>query len=394
MLSHRAVVLVLDGVGCGELPDAASYGDAGSNTLGNLARAVGGLRLPNLGRLGLGHITDILGVPPASRPAGGHGRMAEASAGKDSTTGHWELAGLVTDRPFDRFPGGFPAEFIRRFEAAIGRTTLGNVAESGTAIIARLGDEHLRTGRPIVYTSADSVFQVAAHEEVIPVEELYRICAVARRMLDREARVGRVIARPFTGRDGEYRRTPRRRDFSLPPHGPTLLDRAREAGHPVVVIGKVDELFAGQGFTESHHTVDNDAALDATLAALGRLDSGLVFVNLVQFDMDWGHRNDPAGFARGLEAFDARLPEVLERLRPGDLLFLTADHGNDPTTASTDHSREYVPLLCVGPGVRPGVDLGTRPTFADLGRTAAAHLGVRPLKHGRSFIELITEVHP
>lgn len=387
MFSQRAVILVLDGVGCGELPDAAAYGDAGSNTLGNLARAVGGLALPNLGRFGLGNITDIPGVPPAVRPAGGFGRMAAASPGKDSTSGHWEIAGLVLDRPFDLFPDGFPTDFIRRFEAAIGRATLGNVVDSGTAIIARLGDDHVRTGAPIVYTSADSVFQVAAHEKVIPIGELYRICAVARELLDRECRVGRVIARPFTGAAGAYRRTARRRDFSFPPPGRTLLDVVKEAGRRVEVIGKVDELFAGRGFTGSFHSVDNDACLDATLAALDRPGSGLVFANLVQFDMDWGHRNDPAGFARGLEAFDRRLPGLLDRLGPGDILFISADHGNDPTTPSTDHSREHVPLLCAGPGVAAGVDLGTRPTFADLGQTVAEQLGAARLLHGASFLQ-------
>ncbi|MFO7676591.1 MAG: phosphopentomutase [bacterium] len=391
MSAHRAVVLVLDGVGCGELADADAYGDAGSNTLGNLARAAGGLALPNLGRLGLGNLTRVAGVPPCPSPAGGFGRMAEASPGKDSTTGHWELAGLVLDRPFDLFPDGYPAGFIARLEAAIGRPTLGNVAESGTAIINRLGDEHVRTGAPIVYTSADSVLQVAAHEDVIPVEELYRICATARQLLDREFRVGRVIARPFTGAPGACRRTSRRRDFSLPPPDATLLDRVKATGRAVVAIGKIDELFAGRGITESRHSVDNDDCLDATLAALDRVGSGLVFTNLVQFDMDWGHRNDPAGFARALEAFDQRLPALLARLGPGDLLFITADHGNDPTTASTDHSREHVPLLCAGPGVRAGVDLGTRPTFADLGQTAAGHLAVSPLPHGTSFLDRLKE---
>jgi phosphopentomutase len=391
MSGQRVVVLVLDGVGCGELPDAAAFGDAGSNTLANLARAVGGLALPNLGRLGLGNLTAIAGVPPVARPAGGFGRMAAASPGKDSTSGHWELAGLVLERPFDCFPQGFPAGFIRRLEAAIGRPTLGNVAESGTAIIARLGDEHARTGAPVIYTSADSVLQVAAHEDIIPVADLYRICAVARELLDREFRVGRVIARPFAGPAGGYCRTPRRRDFSLPPPGPTLLDVVKAAGRSVVGIGKVDELFAGRGFTRHHHSVDNHECLDLTLGALECVESGLVFTNLVQFDMDWGHRNDPPRFARGLEDFDARLPELLARLRPGDLLFITADHGNDPTTASTDHSREYVPLLGVGPGFASGVNLGTRPTFADLGQTAAAHLAVPPLPHGTSFLDRLKE---
>lgn len=383
----RVVILLLDGVGCGELPDAAAYGDAGSDTLGNLSRAVGGLDLPNLASLGLGNIIAIEGVPPVAEPRACFGRMAEASPGKDSTSGHWEVAGLVLDRAFDTFPHGFPAELIAAYEQAIGRKTLGNVVESGTEIIKRLGDEHVRTGSPIVYTSADSVFQVACHEDVVPVEELYRICRVARDLLNRDHRVGRVIARPFVGKPGSYARTPRRRDFSLPPHGPTLLDRVKDAGQPVAAIGKIDDLFAHRGYTEHHHSVSNRECVELTLGALGRLDAGLLFANLVQFDMDWGHRNDPVNFARGLADFDALLPAVLDKLRPGDLLFITADHGNDPTTASTDHSREHVPLLCLGPGIRCGVDLGTRPTFADLGQTAADFLGVEPTPHGTSFLE-------
>jgi phosphopentomutase len=386
----RVVILLLDGVGCGELPDAAAYGDAGSNTLGNLSRAVCGLDLPNLAVLGLGYVTDIEGVPPADRPRACFGRMAEASPGKDSTSGHWEVAGLILDRAFETFPHGFPAGFIAEYEQAIGRRTIGNVPESGTEIIKRLGEEHVRTGRPIVYTSADSVFQVACHEDVIPVDELYRICMVARELLNRELHVGRVIARPFAGPAGGFFRTTRRRDFSLPPPGPTLLDSVQDAGQAVVAIGKIDDLFAHRGYTEHHHSVDNRECIKLVEQTLDRLDSGLVFANLVQFDMDWGHRNDPARFAQGLADFDALLPRVLDRLRPGDLLFITADHGNDPTTASTDHSREHVPLLCLGPGMRRGVDLGTRPTFADLGQTAADFLGVEPTPHGTSFLQETT----
>ena len=382
-----AIMIVLDGLGVGELPDAAEFGDAGSDTLGNLARAVGGLNLPNLGRLGLGNIIPVEGVPPVPHPAACYGRMAEASPGKDSTLGHWEIAGLVVDRPFPAFPDGFPAPVIARFEEAVGRKVLGNVAESGTEIIKRLGAEHVATGRPIVYTSADSVFQVACHEDVVSVEKLYRMCGIARRILDGPHRVGRVIARPFTGKPGSFTRTARRRDFSCPPPGPTLLDLVSGANQPVVAIGKIDDLFAGRGFTEHHHSVDNDECLDLTLRAMDAIPNGLVFTNLVQFDMDWGHRNDVPAFARGLAAFDTRLPEVLNQLRADDLVFITADHGNDPTTPSTDHSREHVPLLTFGPGFRAGIDLGTRPTFADLGRTAADFLGVKPTRNGTSFLK-------
>jgi phosphopentomutase len=391
MHSPRVVILLLDGVGCGELPDAEEYDDTGSNTLGNLSRAVGGLNLPNLGRLGLGNITDIEGVAPSGNSEASHGRMAETSPGKDSTSGHWEVAGLVLKKPFPVFPAGFPDEFIRGFESAIRRGTLGNKPASGTEIIRELGDEHVRTGKPIVYTSADSVLQVAAHEDVVPVEELYGICGTARRMLAGELLVGRVIARPFTGRNGAYTRTPRRRDFSCPPPEPTLLDNTKAAGLPVVAIGKVDDLFAGRGFTESRHSVDNDECVDHVLDAMGRHEEGLIFANLVQFDMDWGHRNDPGSFARGLEAFDGRLLELERRVGDNDMVFITADHGNDPTTPSTDHSREHVPLLVFGPRVKPGIDLGTRPSFADLGRTAAEHLGVKPTPDGTSFLPAIRE---
>lgn len=385
----RVIVLLLDGVGCGELPDAADYSDHGSNTLANLAKAVGGLSLPNLAALGLGNITPIQGVPAQAHPRASFGRMAEQSAGKDSTAGHWEVAGLVTDEPFPLFPRGFPPELIESIEKAIGRKTIGNVAASGTEIIKELGEEHLRTGCPIVYTSADSVLQVACHEDVIPPEELYRICRVARELCTGPFRVGRVIARPFTGKPGSFKRTAGRKDFSCSPPLPTLLDNVKEAGQPVTGIGKVNDLFAGRGFTETHHSVSNADCLRLTVEAMEKTRTGLIFTNLVQFDMDWGHRNDTAGFARGLREFDDFLPQITERLAPGDLLFITADHGNDPTTSSTDHSREYVPLLALGPAFRQGTDLGTRSTFADLGRTAAEFLKVKPTPHGTSFLKEI-----
>lgn len=387
MASFRVLSIILDGVGVGALPDAAFYGDEGSDTLGNLARAVGGLSLPHLAALGLGRLGDLLGVAPHPMPQGAYGRMAIASPAKDSATGHWELMGLITKRPFPTYPQGFPPEIIESFEEAIGRKILGNVPASGTEIIKELGEEHLRTGRPIVYTSADSVFQVAAHEAVIPREELYGICRKARGLLQGEHAVGRVIARPFIGEPGAFKRlTEGRQDFSLPPPGVTLLDRLEEVGVPVVGIGKIEDLFAGRGVKRSIHTGSNEEGVEACLKALEEEREGLILANLVDFDTLYGHRNDPVGFARALEAFDRRIPELVERLQDGDLLVITADHGNDPTTPSTDHSREYVPLLIYGPHVKPGVDLGTRSTLADLGQTLAEAFGVGTLEAGESFL--------
>ncbi len=382
----RAIVVVLDGVGVGELPDAEAYGDVGSNTLANVARAAGGLHLPNLQALGLGNVIPVAGVQPARAPRACFGRMAERSAGKDSTTGHWEIAGIVTAEPFPMFPDGFPPELIERVEAALGREVIGNCAASGTEIIERLGAEHLATGRPIVYTSADSVLQVACHERVMPSGELHRACERIRAVMQGPWRVGRVIARPFCGEPGAFRRTSARRDFSCPPPDGTLLDNCIAAGLEVTGIGKVDDLFARRGFTRMRHSVDNRECVGFILETLAGQQGGLVFANLVQFDMEWGHRNDWRGFARGLEELDARLGAVLDALAPGDLLLLTADHGNDPTTPSTDHSREYVPLLAFGPGLRSGVNLGTRSSFADAGQTCAELLGTRPVPEGRSFL--------
>ncbi len=385
---NRAIIIVLDGVGVGELPDAHQYGDEGSNTLGNLSSAVGGLRLPNLERMGLGNIIPIEGVRPSPQPESSYGKMAELSPGKDSTTGHWEIAGLILSRPFPTYPDGFPKQVMESFEKAIGRGTLGNYPASGTEIIEELGEEHLRTRFPIVYTSADSVFQIAAHEEVVPIEELYRLCKIARDMLRGEHGVARVIARPFIGRPGSFERTERRKDYSLPPPGPTILDVLERDGYPVVGIGKIDDLFANRGLTKSLHSVENMACCDYILTAMKETQSGLVFANLVEFDMVWGHRNNPQGFAEALKAFDSRLPEILDLLTQDDLLFLTADHGNDPTTPSTDHSREYVPVLAWGAKVRSGVDLGTRHSFADLGATIGELFGVT-LPNGKSFLSRI-----
>ncbi|HEY2955834.1 MAG TPA: phosphopentomutase [Candidatus Eisenbacteria bacterium] len=382
----RVFLIVLDGVGIGALPDAADYGDQGSHTLLHVAEAAGGLRVPRLESLGLGLLAALPGVRPLAQPRGVRGRMAERSKGKDSTTGHWELAGLVLDRPFPVYPQGFPADLLERWSERTGRGWIGNVAASGTEIIQRLGSEHQRTGKFIVYTSADSVFQVAAHEATVPVEQLYAACRAARELLTGEHAVGRVIARPFEGGAGAYRRTPRRRDFSLAPPAPTLLDRLEERGTPVMTVGKVDDLFAGRGVTEAIHTTGN-AEGEEVLAGLARSRGrGLVFANLVDFDQQYGHRNDPTGFARALEQFDERLDEILGHLRDDEMCLITADHGNDPTTPSTDHSREYVPLLVGGPRVRPGVDLGTRETFADVAATLAELFGVRAPTAGTSFL--------
>ncbi|WP_027719251.1 phosphopentomutase [Desulfovirgula thermocuniculi] len=380
----RVTLIVLDGVGIGALPDAPRYGDEGSNTLLHVSRAVGGLHLPHLAKMGLGNITFIEGVPPQDRPLAAFGRMAEASAGKDTTTGHWEIAGLILERPFPVYPQGFPPELIRLFEERIGRPVLGNKPASGTAIIEELGDLHMRTGYPIVYTSADSVFQIAAHEEVIPLEELYRMCRIAREILTGEHAVGRVIARPFTGVPGSFRRTANRKDFSLPPPEPTLLDLLKENGLAVLAVGKIEDIFAGRGITEALHTKDNMDGVDAILQFMHRREPGLIMANLVDFDTLYGHRNDPHGYARALRDFDERLPEIVEALLPQEVLIITADHGCDPTTASTDHSREFVPLLVYGQKIRAGVDLGTRQTFADVAATVAELFGLR-YPRGTSF---------
>ncbi len=390
-MSHRAIVIVLDGVGAGPAVDTAAYGDVGSDTLVNLAHAVGGLHLPNLAELGLGRMRDIQGVPAVGRPRGSWGSLQEVNPGKDSTSGHWEMAGIHLDRPFPTYESGIPAEVVGAFEKAIGRSSIGNVVASGPDIIQRLGDLHMRTGFPIVYTSADSVFQIATHEDTVPLDQLYEWCRIARRLLVAPHAVGRVIARPFNGKPTAYVRTANRRDFSVEPTGPTTLDQVKEAGLPVVAIGKIVDLFAGRGQTEQHLTHSNAEGMAAILEALDRVDGGLIMANLVDFDMLWGHRNDTNGFRVGLEVFDAWLPEALKRLRPHDLLMLTADHGNDPTTNSTDHSRDRVPLIVAGPSVKAGVDLGVRATFADLGATVLDHLGLPPPAHGHSFL---SEIRP
>ncbi len=386
----RAIVLVLDSVGVGELPDAAEYGDRGSNTLGNTARSAGGLNMPNLGAMGLGNITDVRGVPPVEAPTAAWGRNAEASVGKDTTTGHWEMMGLRLASPFPTYPEGFPPEVMDAFSRLTGMGWLGNRPASGTAILQELGDEHVRTGRPIVYTSADSVFQIAAHEDVIPIERLYEICTIVReQVVVGEHAVGRVIARPFVGPDtaGEYTRTHRRRDFALAPSEPTVLDHLAEIGVETYGIGKIGEIFAWRGVCESPHSTDNMNGFDHLLKRLGDHQNAFVFANLVDFDMLWGHRNDVEGYAQGLEAVDRRIPELLGAMIEGDLLVITADHGCDPTTPSTDHSREYAPLLAHVKGSDCGAALGTRVTFADVGQTVLDFYGIAgACQYGTSFL--------
>jgi len=381
----RAAIIVLDGVGIGPAPDTVAYGDGGSDTLGNVARAVGGLRLPNLERLGLGRCRPIPGLSPGLRPTAAHGVALPRSQGKDSTTGHWEICGVLLDEAFRTYPQGFPEDIIREFARRTGRGVIGNKAASGTAIIAELGEEHQRTGKWIVYTSADSVFQVAAHEATVPLEELYGACRTARELLVGEHAVSRVIARPFVGRAGAYARTPNRRDFSIEPVGTTLLDRLAAAGIPRVGIGKVDDLFAGRHIA-SEHTATNADAYRLIEQALARVETGFIFVNVIEFDQSWGHRNDVAGFHEGLRELDAWLPRLEQRLRDEDLVIVTADHGNDPTTPSTDHSREAVPILVLGPRVRAAA-LGERGTFADMGATIAEYFEVAPLAAGTSFLK-------
>ncbi|MEJ2557655.1 MAG: phosphopentomutase [Anaerolineae bacterium] len=387
---RRVILIVLDSVGCGNAPDAADYGDEGSNTLANTARAVGGLKLPNMGRLGLGNITPIEGVPSVDAPVGAYGRLTEISPGKDTTTGHWELSGVPLSRPFPTYPNGFPADLIAEFERRIGRGTLGNYPASGTVIIQELGEEHMRTGKPVVYTSADSVFQIAAHEEIIPVDELYHMCQIARELLTGEHAVGRVIARPFVGSGtGNFTRTERRRDFSLLPPRDTILDVLKADGQEVMGVGKIEDIFANRGLTQSNHTGNNMDSVEAILEFMASDADGLIFANLIDFDMLYGHRNNPRGYADALEAVDARLPEIQVALRGVDVLMITADHGNDPTTASTDHSRERVPILVAGPRVHRGVALGTRNSFADVAATIADLLHVAWDGAGASFAPAI-----
>ena len=389
MVFRRVIWIVLDSVGIGEMPDAAAYGDTGSDTLGNIARRRN-LRLPNLCRLGLGNIKPLEGLPPATEPAGSFGRCALASPGKDTTTGHWEMAGIHLEKPFPLFPNGFPRAVMDEFERRIGRGTLGNKAASGTEIIKELGAEHMRTGSPIVYTSADSVFQVAAHEEVIPLWELYKICDTAREILRGPYEVGRVIARPFEGSAGSFTRTANRKDYAVPPPRGMLLDVLDDRGIPIYSVGKIFDVFLGRGIRDYVKTKNNADGMARTLEAMQSSDARLIFVNLVDFDQQYGHRNDVEGYAAALEQFDNWLPQLFAQEREDDLTILTADHGCDPTTPSTDHSREYVPLLVSGPRVKHGVNLGLRATLSDIGQTVAENFGTRIAK-GASFLPQIYE---
>ncbi len=385
----KVILVVLDSVGIGELPDACSFGDTGSNTLGNIADAVDGLKLPNLARLGLGKIIPVRGLPDDLPVQGSYGRMAELSIGKDTTAGHWEIAGIITKEAMPTFPHGFPDQFIAEFERAINRKVLGNKAASGTEIIVELGEEHAKTGYPIVYTSADSVFQIAAHEEVIPLNELYEICKTARKMLTGKLAVGRVIARPFIGTPGSYTRTANRHDFSMQPPEPTVLNALQDNGREVIGVGKIKDIFAGTGITQSFPTTCNREGVQKTIQAWKSLSDGLIFANLVDFDSICGHRNDTVSYAKMLEEFDRFLPRLTKLVKDEGLLIITADHGNDPTTKSTDHSREYVPLLVYGGKVRAGADLGDRKTFADIAATISELFGLSYACAGESFLHEI-----
>ncbi len=390
MTMKRAIVIIIDGVGIGELPDAASYGDQGSNTLANLAQKVGGLNLPNLERLGLGKISAVKGLSPDLDAMGNYGKMAEQSPGKDSTTGHWELAGILLEDPFPVYPNGFPKEILDEFTSRTGYGVLGNKAASGTEIIKELGEEHLKTGKAIVYTSADSVFQIAAHGDIIPLEKLYEICQISRDMLTGQHALARVIARPFTGDNSQnFVRTKYRKDYSLEPFGDTLHLNLKNAGWQTTAIGKINDLYALKGIQKSINTKTNSEGMQAILSELDETTSGLIMVNLVDFDMLFGHRNDSHGFYDALKEFDNWLPSLLKKLKDEDLLIITADHGNDPTTPGTDHSREYVPILAYGPQFKQNVNIGVRKTFADMQAALAEYFGAASTGNGSSFLEYI-----
>jgi len=386
----RVILIILDSVGIGEAPDAAEFNDIGSNTLGHIALPVGGLYLPNLEKMGMGNIAPVGGITPAASPSAAFGKMAEVSPGKDTTTGHWELMGIHLKQPFPLYPDGFPPEVMDAYESQSGRGWIGNYPASGTVIIEDHGKEHLETGKTIIYTSGDSVFQIAAHEEIIPVPELYRICQIAREILRGDHEVSRVIARPFIGEPGNFTRTPNRKDFSVVPPEITLLDILKSAGLMTHAVGKIEDIFNKVGITSAIHTKSNMDGVDQTLEAMrNRLESGLIFTNLVDFDAKFGHRNNPQGYANALVEFDQHLPQILAELKDDDLLILTADHGNDPTTPSTDHSREFVPILLAGKQIKPGIDIGIRETFADMAATIADILGVKSPPQGTSCKDLI-----
>ena len=385
----RAILIVLDSVGIGEMPDAHLYGDVGSHTLGNIAKAVKGMDIPHLEALGLSNIEPLEGVRPQENPLGAYGKSAELSVGKDTVTGHWEMAGVILEKPLNTYPEGFSKEIMNAFETKIGRKTLGNEVASGTEIIERLGDEHVKTGYPIVYTSADSVFQIAAHEDVIPLEELYRYCEIAREMLVGDWQVGRVIARPFVGESGSYTRTANRKDYSLDPFNKTILEYVKEDGQNVMCVGKIEDVFNKIGVTHAVHTKNNLEGVAETLNYMKQDLPGLIWSNLVDFDMKFGHRNDYNGYYKAIKEFDEKLPEIMESLKEDDILIITADHGCDPTTESTDHSREYIPILVYGKNIRPGAALGVRKTFSDIGKTVLDYLEIENDLYGESFLKEI-----
>lgn len=386
---NRVVLFVMDSVGIGALPDADAFGDTGANTLGNIAVASNGLYLPNLQSLGLGNIDGLKGINPIEDPMGAYGRSEEVSQGKDTTTGHWELAGIHVTEPFRTFPEGFPEEIIQAFEEKTGRRVIGNKPASGTVILDELGKEHMETGNVIVYTSADSVFQIAAHEEVVPLEELYRMCEIAREIMMGDYAVARIIARPFVGEPGSFERTPNRRDYSLEPFQETLLDIAKDAGLDVIGIGKIEDIYNGRGITEAIHTKDNMAGIDATIEYLKKDNRGIIFTNLVDFDSKYGHRRDAHGYRKALEAMDERIPSILMNLTPNDVIIFTADHGNDPTFKGSDHTREYIPIVVFGEKIKENANIGTRKSFADIAATISDLLDIPNTGKGESFKDMI-----
>lgn len=383
-MDNRVILIVMDSIGIGELPDSEKFGDKGVNTLGNIAKNTN-INIPNLINLGIGNIDGLEDIKETECPMGAFGKSGELSQGKDTTTGHWEMVGLLVDKPFKTFPDGFPREIIEEFERKTGRKVIGNKPASGTAILDELAQEHIETGNIIVYTSADSVFQIAAHEEIVSLEELYNMCKIARELLMGDNAVARVIARPFIGTIGNFTRTSNRRDFSLNPFEDTILDNIKGAGLDMIAVGKIEDIFNGKGITEAIHTKDNMDGVDETIKYIKKDNNGLIFTNLVDFDSKYGHRRDVEGYKKAIEEFDSRIPEIIDSMKENDILILTADHGNDPTYIGTDHTREYVPILVYGKNVKNGINIGVRKTFSDIGATVADLLNVKMPKHGESF---------
>lgn len=388
-MSKRVVLIVMDSVGIGQLPDAKKFGDDGVNTLGNIIKAYDDIQIPNLTKLGVGNIDGFEQVKEIDSPIGAFGKCAEVSQGKDTTTGHWEMVGLRVDEPFKTFPDGFPKDVIEEFESKTGRKVIGNKPASGTAILDELAEQHMKTGEVIVYTSADSVFQIAAHEEIVPLDELYKMCKIAREIMMGDNALARIIARPFVGEPGNYTRTSNRRDFSLDPSGDTILDNIKEAGQDVIAVGKIEDIFNGKGITEAVHTKSNMDGVDQTIEYMKKDNKGFIFTNLVDFDSKYGHRRNVKGYKEAIEELDLRIPEIIDNLKEEDILIFTADHGNDPTYKGTDHTREYIPVLVYGNNVKSGVNIGTRKTFSDIGATVADILGAKVPSNGESFKKLI-----